>query len=411
MDYKSNTICVMPWIHLFIGTHGWTQTCCVSGTGEENIPVLEYALDVDSIEDLLLCNKLKIVRKKMIDGEWPEECSVCKNKEKTGIPSFRNAYNKEYSEYYDAIRNGLLKKPLIRILDIRFSNRCNYKCRTCSGWNSSCWFTDHNLLYKSIPIGDCLINHFDDISFKNKVYKVIQCGLEEVHFAGGEPLISDEHYEILELLVNSNLLSTKLYYDTNLCTLKHKQWDILLLWSKFRNIHLSLSIDGIGKKGEYIRHGLDYKNWKKNVFLIKSKKKEIDFYVHFVVSIFNIYDIVYHVKKIVSLNIVSLEHISFTYLEWPSYLCIQSLPYSFKKKVEKKIKRHISTCKNAYFNNVLQQMLVFMFDKNTYNLIYETTRRNLSLLDISRNESYERTFPYLKKIYSTKYYFNTKNNF
>lgn len=108
--------------------------------------------------------------------------------------------------------------------------------------------------------------------------------MDELHLAGGEPLLIDFHYRILERLIKNGHTATKLYYDTNLSTLTHKKWDVIKLWKKFENIKLSLSLDGVDAQGEYIRHGLKYDHWKKNVNSVKSETPHVQRVMHFVIA-------------------------------------------------------------------------------------------------------------------------------
>ena len=79
-------------------------------------------------------------------------------------------------------------------LDFRFGNKCNFKCRMCGHDLSTAWYSETKKEYpgdkfpkpKTIytDIYDQLIPYFDSV--------------EEIYFAGGEPLLYPEHYKILD---------------------------------------------------------------------------------------------------------------------------------------------------------------------------------------------------------------------
>ena len=73
-----------------------------------------------------------------------------------------------------------------------------------------------------------------------------------IHFAGGEPLIMDEHYYILQKLIEKDRTDVKIKYNTNLLKLRFKQHDLLDMWSNFNDIQVSASIDDIDARAEYI---------------------------------------------------------------------------------------------------------------------------------------------------------------
>jgi MoaA/NifB/PqqE/SkfB family radical SAM enzyme len=92
--------------------------------------------------------------------------------------------------------------------DFRFSNLCNMKCRMCGGHLSSMWVADEDKIYHRVSKANPVVNVADN-SIDN-IYKILNENMEyveEIYFAGGEPLIMDEHYYILEKL---NLKATVL---------------------------------------------------------------------------------------------------------------------------------------------------------------------------------------------------------
>ena len=90
--------------------------------------------------------------------------------------------------------------------------------------------------------------------------------VDEIYFAGGEPLISEHHYQILDEIIKRNK-QVYLRYSTNLSKITFKDKHIFDYWSHFNNITLFPSLDGLGDVGEYIRSG-----FKTEVFIENAKK-------------------------------------------------------------------------------------------------------------------------------------------
>ena len=78
---------------------------------------------------------------------------------------------------------------------------------------------------------------------------------KEIYIAGGEPLVTEEHYLLLEWLIKNNATNVKLRYNTNFTKLRFKDYEVLPLWSHFKHIEILASIDAVDELGSYIRSG------------------------------------------------------------------------------------------------------------------------------------------------------------
>lgn len=147
----TTSLCVLPWIHLYVPSSGFAQICCMSGAGE-TFPTTLGDIREHSLSDLFHSEHLNLIRYEMLQGIWPPECNACKNRESHGNTSLRKTYNMEYKKYFDRILSPEGYEPTIKTLDLRASNICNFKCRSCCAWSSSAWFDEHNLIYSQIKI-------------------------------------------------------------------------------------------------------------------------------------------------------------------------------------------------------------------------------------------------------------------
>src|ERR1051325_9408309 len=76
-----------------------------------------------------------------------------------------------------------------------------------------------------------------------------------MHFAGGEPLVMDEHYRVLDYLISIGKTDVTLSYNTNFSMLRYKKYNIVELWNKFKRVEVWASLDGMGEQGDYHRKG------------------------------------------------------------------------------------------------------------------------------------------------------------
>ena len=104
------------------------------------------------------------------------------------------------------------------------------------------------------------------------------------YFAGGEPLITPEHYVILEEMIRKGRTDTILRYNTNASTISYKQYDIFDLWKHFDRIELSCSIDHYGERAEVMRHGTDWARVEENL----TKFRSLDYVVFQLNTVFSI---------------------------------------------------------------------------------------------------------------------------
>lgn len=203
-------------------------------------------------------NNLKSIRKKLINGEWPEACSNCKKSEDVGVNSMRTIWNRYITD------SPMVEdvNPLdIKFLDLTFSTKCNSKCMTCCAGASDFWEEEWNTLYpddKSRTYTRVSINETTASKLIRDFPNIIR-----VNLIGGEPTISDEHLAFLHKLVEEGKSKNiELGYVTNLTGLND---ELIEVWKNFKNVGLSVSIDGYGKVNEYIRYPFKWSKTETNL--------------------------------------------------------------------------------------------------------------------------------------------------
>lgn len=338
MDFTSNKhFCILPWIHLHVSQSGKVHPCCNNN---------RYLGDVktNSIKEIWDGEQFNDLREQFKNNTPDKRCSHCYNIEKSGKESLRQISNRKYKKDIDRIQNNNAE-PIY--LDIRFSNICNFKCKTCWHGNSSAWFNEGSKRNASDErIIKAFTNNFDEL------FEYID-NVEEIYFAGGEPLIMEEHYLILEELEKRNLVNTKLRYNTNFSILNFKEKSILEIWKKFKHVHVSASIDGTFSLGEEIREGF---NW--NQFLANRKKMlqicpEIYFEITPTVSTLNILNLPELHQYLVKNKLLDVNNIYLNFLERPLIYNLKSLPIDTKEEAVNIIKAHINWLTKNNANNLI----------------------------------------------------------
>jgi radical SAM protein with 4Fe4S-binding SPASM domain len=263
------SFCVLPWMHSAINPNGDVKACCMSAH--------EYVLgnlnQTPLLKDIFNGEKAKQLRREMVTNldKLPDSCRMCTIHEQTRFDSesYRTRSNIKYKDFVEQLEVTETGEAEFRQLyiDYRFSNKCNFKCITCGPSLSSSHALEYRKINWDIPkpgIDDRAIIEVDHKSFFEQ-FKEFSHEIREIYFAGGEPLINDHHYEILQLLIDTQQ-PISIYYNTNFSNLNYKDYDLLDMWSKVNGkIDIYASVDGYGKEGEAVRFGLDTATFESNV--------------------------------------------------------------------------------------------------------------------------------------------------
>jgi sulfatase maturation enzyme AslB (radical SAM superfamily) len=124
-------------------------------------------------------------------------------------------------------------------------------------------------MYGPLPHKKIIRPYKDEETFWQKVEPYMDT-LEEIYFAGGEPLIMEEHYRILKKLDERKMYHVRLKYNTNFSQMVFKGLDVMEIWSRFESVKIGASLDGSGKQGEYLRKG---QSWEQ---VLENRKRMFD---------------------------------------------------------------------------------------------------------------------------------------
>ena len=253
---QDNVFCILPWVSAHQSPDGQGSPCCLS-TFIYDYDKIEYH---DTIEDLMNSEQFKRLRTDMLNGRRNSACEICYNYEdNTRLISFRNDSNIKFSEYFDVVEQTAPDGTIpvkARLLDIRFDKLCSMKCRSCSDGFSTLWETENRMHLEEYEVPPA--SQVDPDLLLQSIIEQIP-NLQEIYFAGGEPLISKYHYIILKELIKQGRTDVSLRYNTNLGSLTYKDEDLLALWEKFDEpVQLGASLDHYGERAEYIRHGVSW---------------------------------------------------------------------------------------------------------------------------------------------------------
>jgi len=393
---KQDTLCILPWIHLYVNPQGQVGTCCEY---DEKFPLGN--LNDSNLEDIANSETMKIVRTQMIKGQRPNGCSKCWTKEDANVVSLRSEMNKKYLHHMNLVQrtrdDGYVDDFKLRYLDFRASNVCNLKCRMCGGKFSSRIAEEESKLYDQDQYIELKLSK-DQIDSTLAFLESNIDSLEFVYFAGGEPLLIPEHYKILDLLIKHKRNDIAISYNTNLTTLKYKNINIINYWNQFSNISVGASIDVFGPQADYVRSGTDYDQIEQNYHAIKDYVK---FSITSIVHILNVFNLPKLQKNWIEVINLDPRDISFQILITPEYLALQVLPNDYKKIVKETIDQHIgwllTVMNTEHLVLTWQSVLQYMDLEDKSHLLNEFFRLNDDK-DRYRKERLEDAIPELQNL-------------
>lgn len=387
----ADSLCILPWIHLYVNSQGQVGTCCEFDDQYEL-----GNLNTDKLHNIANGEKLKLVRTQMISGQRPNICSTCWTKEDNNLSSLRNSANKNYSKYRDLINetlpDGTFENFKLRYLDFRASNVCNLKCRMCSGKFSSRIAQEEKNLYNSHTYIDLTLTN-DQIQQTLDYIESEINNLDLIEFAGGEPLIMDEHYRILDLLLKYNRTDILINYHTNLTQLTYKKYNVIDYWQKFSKVSVGASIDLHGLQAMYVRGGTDYQQIERNYYKIKD---HVNFSITSCVHLLNIFNLPQLQKIWIKQHKLAPSQLHINTLVNPTNMSLQVLPFYYKKLAEETIIQHIDWLTSINDTETLviawQEVLQYMYLHNNSHLLSDFFRLNDDK-DRYRKEIFEDVFP------------------
>ena len=392
---ESKRFCMLPWTHLHSWPDGRVLPCCMAPMGE----ILGNLKD-ESFEQIWNSEKLKKMRVAMINDKPTKECTRCYSMEASGLNTTRTWANEAFENHFDKIgttqEDGTVEKINLPYIDFRFSNLCNFKCRTCGPDLSSSWYEDNVKLYGPLKQPKIIRPYKDEETFWQKVEPYME-GLEEIYFAGGEPLIMEEHYRILKKLDERKMYHVRLKYNTNFSQMTFKKLDVMEIWNRFESVKIGASLDGMGKRGEYLRKGQSWEQVEDN----RKRMFEVcpDVYV-FLATCLNVYNSFhvpdFHHEWIQKGWVDAVGGSLINPLFVPEELSIQVLPLEIKKRLEERYVKEQEWF-DTYTNNKekrYDKLIHFMYEKDHSHLLPKFWERT-DMVDKLRKENFISLFPEL----------------
>ena len=296
MNIPHDQFCVLPWVSLEASPIGTVRPCCLAddeildNTGEKfNLASAEFAAIQNS-------NNMRDLRQQFLDGKQPQTCRKCFREERAGRTSKR-------MHTLDRLKHMLPNedwtadaRPLM-FLDLKLGNICNLKCRICGSWSSSTFATEELNYVRSDEKKTS--HHYqmlrqgawprENQQFWDEIATVSD-QIQYIEFTGGEPFMIQEHFDMLQGLVDRGLAGNiEIHYNTN-----GTQWPEAAeaIWQHFKIVEIAFSIDDVGPRFEYQRSNAVWTEVVANIAkfrALRARNRNIRLQICCTVNVFNVY--------------------------------------------------------------------------------------------------------------------------
>lgn len=262
MNIPHPKFCVLPWVSLEASPVGTVRPCCLADDELVDNTGRKFELATASFADIQNSNSMRTLREQFLNGEQPQTCRKCWREESAGRTSKRMHTLDRLKHSIDDSAWTEDAKPLI-FLDLKLGNICNLKCRICGSWSSSQFAAEE---IAQLPPEQKKKSHAytmlkagawpqENEQFWNEIDSCLG-DIRYIEFTGGEPFLIQEHFDMLQGIVNRGIAhQVEIHYNTNGTVYPESAPEI---WRHFRTVEIAFSIDDLGERFEYQRTNAEW---------------------------------------------------------------------------------------------------------------------------------------------------------
>ena len=376
-----------------------------------------YKIWEDNIETIYNSDYMLQVRKKMLDGDIVDACSQCYQIESHGGFSMRMQSNRDPSEEPGHL--DLNKKFMPTSYDLKLNNLCNLKCRMCQPRDSHLLYNEFSKILSTDSAFDAFsnasledpdlkipLNEIPDWPktehFKNELRSNLN-KIKKIAFVGGEPLLINETYELLDECIKAGVAGKIfLIFTSNFMHVPFER--VLLRLKNFKKVIINISLDAVGEELNYIRFPSNIETIIKNIKTIKKQLPTVHIQLSPTVQIYNVLylDRVYLLaEKFLEEGVeLSPRAINLTFLEFPLHLNVRIAPTKLRDIAIPRLQNLLSLTPILMQDPVIKSNLIQLINilqhdfLNIDNLIPEFLYYS-NTLDKFRNQSGNKILPEL----------------
>jgi MoaA/NifB/PqqE/SkfB family radical SAM enzyme len=362
MNTPHDKFCVLPWVSLETSPIGTVRPCCLAEDEITDDAGNKFNLNTARFSDIQNSEYMQDLRQQFLDAKQPQTCRKCWREERAGRTSKR-------MHTLDRLKHMIPDQPWtqdarpLMFLDLKLGNICNLKCRICGSWSSSTFATEE--LANLGPDEDRKSNHHyqmlrqgawprENPTFWSEIEQVSD-QIRYIEFTGGEPFMIQEHFDLLQRLVDRGLAGNiEIHYNTNGTQYPENAEAI---WQHFKLVEIAFSIDDVGERFEYQRTNAVWAEVVANIERfrqIRARHANIQLQVCSTVNVFN----VYYLEDLAQwIDTQAFDFVYWNMMHEAYYFSINTLPESTKQAVSSRLQQcQVSSWHQQEFARIIDFM-------------------------------------------------------
>ena len=399
---------MIPWVGFSNNPTGVAQPCCLfKGNVKDSLDNDMYVQE-HSVKEIFTSKYMKDLRQQFRDGEKPTGCSTCWADEDNGYTSKRILYNSEVYPSLDIDVDWQDEPDYPAEYQMIISNNCNLKCRSCSPSHSTLWQQEMKK-YEGEPwTHQFSMPHKQAGDKTGMLWKTRHDwyeNLRRIEVVGGEPMYIKQWHQMFDELIELGYAKDiVLDMSTNCNIILPEQ---ISKWSdNFNRLGIGLSIDGIGKTYDYLRHpgkwDVVYNNMKtyyeffinrqhivnlENDDVETGKIENVNIQISFTLGWINALDLP-RMHTLVKTEFPNFK-IWNNLIHYPDWMSLKSAP--------EKLKEHIYSLWKDYdwgsYQSDYESIVNFMFSEKTSDEQFKEYLKQNAILDVRRGEKLFEAIP------------------
>jgi len=396
MNVPHAKFCVLPWVSLETSPIGTVRPCCLADDEIVDNAGNKFQLLTSTFTDIQSSNHMQSLRQEFLEGQRPKTCRRCWAVEDAGGTSKR-MHTLDRLKHMGITPTWTADAKPLMFLDLKLGNICNLKCRICGSWSSSQFATEE---LKFVAGDKKQSFHYEMLKAgawpreNSQFWTELNNSLTHIRyleFTGGEPFMIQEHFDLLQTLVDQGVSDQiEIHYNTNGTQYPEHAESI---WRYFKHVEIAFSIDDVGHRFEYQRTNAVWAEVCVNIEQfrqMRARNTNISLQVCCTVNVFNV---LYLADVVAWIDQQNFDYVYWNMLHDAPWLSIAHLPQDVKIQIAK----HLDTQEfSEEYQDEIKKICEFMGMGES--IVDLELLKNIQQLDARRNQSLKATQPELWKI-------------
>lgn len=382
MNIPHDKFCVLPWISLETSPIGTVRPCCLAEDEIKDELGNKYKLIATDLETVQNSEYMQRLRQQFLDKEQPQTCRKCWNEERAGRTSKR-MHTLERLKHIVTDTEWTADAKSLMFIDFKLGNICNLKCRICGSWSSSSYAAEEvkfegkdSFHYQMLKEGAW---PRENQTFWDNLAPLMK-DVRYMEFTGGEPFMIQEHFDLLQRLVDAGVANEiEIHYNTNGT---HYPEHAETIWQHFKTVEVAFSIDDVGPRFEYQRMNARWDEVNDNISRFRDLRNRLSNIQLQVCSTVNVFNVLYLEELAQWIDLQDFDFIYWNMLHEAYYHSVSTLPEKAKElAIQQLTNAQVSDLHRTEFHQIIE------FIRNGVSLDGSILRMNISDVDWRRQQN------------------------